>query len=104
MRKTFNLYTLVVVAAVVSILGFAAGGGLNRFFTEQPLGKNAYAAAPEVRGLPDFVSLAKKLTPVVVNVSTTSTLGGGSPGAPSAQNPFSRRGDRGDRGGEQDPF
>jgi serine protease Do len=104
MRKTFNLYTVIAVATIVALLGFAAGGGLNTLFAERPLVKNAYAAAPEVRGLPDFVSLAKKLTPVVVNVSTTSTMGGGSAGGP---NPFSRRGDRGNRpgqGDEQDPF
>jgi serine protease Do len=106
MRKSFNLKTVIVIAAVVSLLGFAAGGGLNQFFAERPLVKNAYAAAPEARGLPDFVSLAKKLTPVVVNVSTTSTTGGGSVGGPSGPSPFSRRGDRGDRGGggDQDPF
>jgi serine protease Do len=104
MRKTFNLYTVIAGAAIVAMLGFAAGGGLNTFFAERSLVKNAYAAAPEVRGLPDFVSLAKKLTPVVVNVSTTSTVAGGSAVGPS---PFSRRGDRGNRGGqgdEQDPF
>src|ERR1051325_3795476 len=103
MRKTFNLYTVIAVAAIVALLGFAAGGGLNTFFAERPLVKNAYAAARGLRGLPDFVSLAKKLTPVVVNVSTTSTVGSGSAGGP---NPFSRRGDRGNRapgqGDEQD--
>ena len=104
MRKTFSLYTVVAVAAVVLIVGFVAGGGFNKFYAERPLANNAYAAstAPEVRGLPDFVGLAKKLTPSVVNVSTTQAVSGGQ----SGQNPFSRRGDRPPRGGggEEDPF
>ena len=111
MTKTFNLRTVIAVAAVVLTIGFVAGGGLNRYFEQPTLAKNAYAAAaPEVRGLPDFVSLAKKLTPVVVNVSTTQSVGGGQSTGPGQQpSPFGRRGDRPPRGGQgqpgdEDPF
>ena len=101
MKKTFNVYTLVAVGALLSVLGFSAGEGLNRFLPERPLliGASALAAAtPEARGLPDFVQLAKILTPVVVNVSTTQTAGSAQgSGGPS---PFPR----GPRGGDQDPF
>lgn len=45
----------------------------------------------EIQGLPDFVSLAKKLRPVVVNISTTQVSEGGVQGFAS---PF----------GEEDPF
>jgi serine protease Do len=104
MRKSFNVYTLAAIAAAVLFLGFVAGGGFNKFYGERPLVSNAYAAAPEVRGLPDFVSLSKKLTPAVVNVSTTQAVGGGQVGGgQTPPNPFSRRGERGDRG-DQDPF
>jgi len=111
MRKTFNLKTVIALAAVVLTIGFVAGGGFNRYFEQPTLAKNAYAAAPEVRGLPDFVSLAKKLTPVVVNVSTTQSVGGQSLGS-GQPNPFGRRGDRSPRGGQgqgqgqgdEDPF
>src|SRR5581483_2875381 len=107
MPRTFNFKTVLAVAAVVLTIGFVAGGGFNRYFAQPTLAKNAYAAAPDVRGLPDFVSLAKKLTPVVVNVSTTQSAGnqGPSAGQPS---PFSRRGPRGGQGQgqgqDEDPF
>jgi len=105
MKRTFSVYNVIVVAVLVSLLSFTAGGGFKKFFAERPLIRSAEAAAPEARGLPDFVSLAKKLTPVVVNVSTTQTLGGGPATGPTTPNPFSRRGDRGGGGGgDQDPF
>ncbi|HEY1270131.1 MAG TPA: DegQ family serine endoprotease [Candidatus Binatia bacterium] len=105
MTRTFNFKTVIAVAAVVLMVGFAAGGGLNRYFAQPTLTQNAYAAAPDVRGLPDFVSLAKKLTPVVVNVSTTQSAGNQSPSA-SQPSPFSRRGPRGGQGQgqDEDPF
>src|SRR5262249_54403735 len=109
MTKTFNLRTVIAVAAVVLTIGFVAGGGFSRYFEQPTLAKNAYAAAaPEAaRGLPDFVSLAKKLTPVVVNVSTTQSVGGQSMGS-GQPSPFGRRGDRPPRGGQgqgdEDPF
>src|SRR5258706_5652277 len=108
MKKTFNVSTLIAAGALLSLLGFGAGEGLNRFLPERHFinGASALAAgAPEVRGLPDFVQLAKKLTPIVVNVSTTQTAGnvqGPGGGGPS---PFPRGPRGGDpRGGDQDPF
>src|ERR1041385_2783721 len=111
MTKTFNLRAVVAVAAVVLTIGFAAGGGFNRYFEQPTLSKNASAAAPAGRGLPDCVSLAKKLTPVVVNGATPQSVGGQSLGS-GQPNPFGRRGDRSPRGGQgqgqgqgdEDPF
>jgi serine protease Do len=97
MKKVFNISVWVASVAFISVVGFTAAGNLNRLVPGRPLGAtpSAHAAAPEVQSLPDFVSLAKKLTPVVVNVSTTQTAGGAEgPGRPG----------RGPRGGEQDPF
>jgi serine protease Do len=99
MKKTFNVYTLVAVGALLAVLGFSAGEGLNRALPARPFinGASALAASgPEARGLPDFVQLAKKLTPVVVNISTTQTASNTQGFGPS---PFPRG-----RGGDQDPF
>ena len=53
------------------------------------------AASKNPQGLPDFVNLAKQLTPAVVNISTTQAGGvGGQPGGQPGPNPF----------GEEDPF
>ncbi|HEX9879495.1 MAG TPA: trypsin-like peptidase domain-containing protein, partial [Candidatus Binatia bacterium] len=52
----------------------------------------AHAASKNPQSLPDFVSLAKRLRPVVVNISTTQA--GGSGGAQMLPGPF----------GEEDPF
>jgi serine protease Do len=101
MKKILNISAWIASAAVISVVGFTAAGNLNRFVPGRPLGEtpSAHAAATaEVRGLPDFVSLAKKLTPVVVNISTTQTAGS----AEGPQGPG--RSGRGPRGGEQDPF
>ncbi|MFQ5542642.1 MAG: trypsin-like peptidase domain-containing protein, partial [Candidatus Binatia bacterium] len=51
----------------------------------------SHSEAQKSLGLPNFVGLAKRLTPVVVNISTTQASGGGQQVIPS---PF----------GEQDPF
>jgi len=52
---------------------------------------NAHAASTNPQGLPNFINLAKKLRPAVVNISTSSAGGGGQQSFPS---PF----------GEEDPF
>ena len=60
-------------------------------FTE--MATRAHAASTNPQGLPDFVNLAKKLRPAVVNIST-SQVGGGGGQPPSHPSPF----------GEEDPF
>ncbi len=83
---------------VASIIAFVTGtavslflGGSNRIVHFAPAGATAYAASPTVAGqaLPDFVTLAKKVGPTVVNVSTVQTrkASGEIPG--SGDDPFS---------------
>jgi len=75
-KKNFNIYPWIAVGVFASVLGLTAVESVDRLFSS-PLGRAPVAqaaAATDVRGLPDFVSLAKKLTPVVVNVSTTQAL------------------------------
>ncbi|HEY3306259.1 MAG TPA: DegQ family serine endoprotease [Candidatus Binatia bacterium] len=74
-KKSFNVYTWIAVGVFVSVLGLTAVESVDRLFPGSPGHAQIAqaAAAPEARGLPDFTSLAKKLTPVVVNVSTTQS-------------------------------
>jgi serine protease Do len=91
MKNSFKIhkkaYAWIAVGVFASILGLTAAESVDRLFPS-PLGKTLSAqadAATDARGLPDFVSLAKKLTPVVVNVSTTQAVEaerGGGPGSP----------------------
>ncbi|HEY2987276.1 MAG TPA: DegQ family serine endoprotease, partial [Candidatus Binatia bacterium] len=107
MKKMTHIYTVIAAGLFASVIAFTAAENVNRFVSGRTAAEttSAYAAAPvtDARGLPDFVSLAKKLTPVVVNVSTTQTREGGQwPQGPGA-NPFSRepRGRRGEPGDDQ---
>ena len=68
----------------------ASHGGLSSGNTAAPESKPATTA----RGLPDFVALAKRLKPEVVNISTTQTAQ-----QPEAPNPFGQR----DRFGASSP-
>ena len=64
----------MVAASVVSVLaGMAFSGAIERRHPGVQPANAASSAAPIVapQGLPDFISLAKKLGPSVVNVSTT---------------------------------
>jgi serine protease Do len=88
-RRTFGLVAAGLLAGVVATVGLNRGsrveaisfwGGENAAPTAAP------TAAPEAQGavstLPDFAALAEKLSPAVVNVSTTSegeapSFGGG---------------------------
>lgn len=87
---------LMVVALVSLLLGLGMNGGLDGLVGGRAINLWGGTPSPEVRttpapqGLPDFVSLAKKLKPVVVNISTTQV----SEGAQGFGSPF----------GEEDPF
>ena len=64
----------MALASVVSVLaGMALTGAIERYYAGVQSAHAASSAAPIVtsQGLPDFISLAKKLSPSVVNVSTT---------------------------------
>jgi len=88
---------LTVVALVSLLIGLGMSGGLDWFSSGRVINLWGQTSTPEVRttaaaaqGLPDFVMLAKKLRPVVVNISTTQM----SEGAQGFGSPF----------GEEDPF
>jgi serine protease Do len=95
-NKQIGMKGLVVVALVSVLAGLGVGGGLDWFSGSRLVNLWGGTVAPEVQpapltqGLPDFMSLAKKLRPVVVNVSTTQL----SEGAQRFESPF----------GEEDPF
>ncbi|HWP59681.1 MAG TPA: DegQ family serine endoprotease [Candidatus Acidoferrales bacterium] len=76
------------LAAVLLLLGLAAARPLESAESQEP-GK------PPAQALPDFVALAKKLAPIVVNISTTqSRPRQRAPGPFGAPSPF----------GGEDPF
>jgi len=86
----FALASLLGVLVLASHLNFSWHFGAARL-TEEAQATSHLSETHNPQGLPDFVSLVKRLTPVVVNISTTQSSGGGQQVFPS---PF----------GEQDPF
>ncbi|MFB3121128.1 MAG: hypothetical protein ACE10H_02920, partial [Candidatus Binatia bacterium] len=97
MRKTVGLKMLIVAALVTAfLLGTVPGVRLQLPFTgitpnisKSARASLAAASSQQGQGLPNFVSLAKRLSPAVVNISTTQV----SAEAPFSQSPF----------GEEDP-
>jgi len=88
---------LTVVALVSLLVGLGMSGGLDWLSGGHVINLWGEMSAPEVKspvaavqGLPDFVTLANKFKPVVVNISTTQVSGGGQ----GFGSPF----------GEEDPF
>ena len=87
---------LMIVALVSLLVGLGMSGGLDWLSGGRVINLWGQTSSPEVRttptpqGLPDFVLLAKKLKPVVVNISTTQVSEGGQ----GFGSPF----------GEEDPF
>ncbi len=72
-RKAKSKLSPMALASVVSVLaGMALTGAIERYYAGVQSAHAASSAAPIVtpQGLPDFISLAKKLSPSVVNVST----------------------------------
>ena len=89
---------LMVVALVSLLLGLGMNGGLDGLVGGRAINLWGGTSSPEVRtppapqGLPDFVSLAKKLKPVVVNISTTQVSEGAQGfGSPFGEEDFWRR-------------
>ena len=76
-----KLIPVIVAGAIAAVAAMAGPNGLERYHGAiQPV----HAASAAVQGLPDFISLAKKLGPSVVNVSTTTVRGT----AQNAPSPF----------------
>lgn len=76
------LYVVAALSLMFLVIGFGVGvdtghGGLSGIQALHPFG-NAAVQKPQpiatAQGLPDFVALAKKLKPEVVNISTTQTI------------------------------
>jgi serine protease Do len=95
-ERKVGMHALVAVALVSVLVGLGMSASVDWIAGSPPVKLLRESQAPDVmpvaavQGLPDFVILAKKLSPVVVNISTTQ-VGGGGPGFGS---PF----------GEDDPF
>lgn len=90
----FSTKALIMVALVSLAIGLGISGSLN-WLAPSRANLMGEAAIPEGRGgqLPDFVSLAKKMKPLVVNISTTA-VSEARGGAQDFGSPF----------GEEDPF
>jgi serine protease Do len=96
-EKKVGIHALVAVALVSVLVGLGMsasmdwlGSGQRMALSGEAAGTSEMKPSMTPQGLPDFVTLAKKLSPVVVNISTTQVSAGGQ-GMPS---PF----------GEDDPF
>ena len=70
LHRKLGLKTLGAVALVFLLLGLGAGGKLAGLADRPTLAFSA--GVPQ--GLPDFVTLARKLKPVVVNISATQKM------------------------------
>jgi len=71
-HRKIEIKELVVAALTLSLLGYVAWGRLDSFSKSAVNSSdNAYAAATE---LPNFVALANRLSPAVVNISTSQTV------------------------------
>jgi serine protease Do len=86
---------VILVALVSLVVGLGISGSLDWLAPSRAVNFLGDAGSPDLRatgGLPDFVNLAKKMRPIVVNISTTQVSEGR--GSQEVPNPF----------GEEDPF
>lgn len=95
--KKMGMRGVTVIALISLLLGLGISGKMDWLGGRRGLhlwGETQSAeirpAAPQIQSLPDFISLAKKLRPVVVNISTIQV----NEGAQGFGSPF----------GEEDPF
>ena len=86
---------VLLVALVSLVVGLGISGSLDWLSPSRAVNMMGESASPELRSgqLPDFVALAKKVRPLVVNISTTQ-VSEGRGGQQEFGNPF----------GEDDPF
>jgi serine protease Do len=91
----FSTKAMVLVALFSLAVGLGISGSLGWLAPSRAVNFMGEAAAPESRGgqLPDFVYLAKKMRPLVVNISTTQ-VSDARGGSQEFGSPF----------GEEDPF
>ncbi len=87
-----NFKGAALVALVSVIVGLGISGSLGWLVPSRALVSQSAPDVPAASSLPDFVSLAKKIKPVVVNISTTQISE--SRGQPEFGSPF----------GDDDPF
>jgi serine protease Do len=83
-KKNIGIYALIVGSILCLLGGAGISGAIERYSTAGRIVPVGAAATPPVtQGLPDFASLAKRVGPSVVNVSTTqirkAAQGGPSP-------------------------
>jgi serine protease Do len=96
--KKVGLRGLTVVALVSLLIGLGisghldglTGGGRGLHLWGESQSAEVRPPTPEAQGLPDFINLAKKMRPLVVNISTVQV----SEGSQGFSSPF----------GEEDPF
>ena len=97
-EKRFGIYVLLAAALTFLLTGLGGITGLDwitRGRLTAPSGGTASAHAGTIAGsaeLPDFVTLAKKLRPVVVNISTTQVA----VGSEASAGPFGEENPSGD--------
>lgn len=90
-----GLKGVVSVALISLIVGLGISGSLDWLSPSRAVNITGESGSPDLRSpgqLPDFVALAKRVKPLVVNISTTQVSEGR--GQPEFGNPF----------GEDDPF
>jgi serine protease Do len=90
-----SLKGVILVALVSLVVGLGISGSLDWLSPSRAVNFLGDAGSPDVRvqgGLPDFVNLARKTRPIVVNISTTQTSE--ARGSQEFGSPF----------GEEDPF
>ena len=66
---------IIVVALTSLVIGLGISGSLDWLVPSRAINMLGDVPNPEPRlatGLPDFVNLAKKIKPIVVNISTTT--------------------------------
>jgi len=93
--RSVRLKSVIIAASVSFIMGLVLSSrldltSLSNALESTPAKRGALEAPPKLQNLPDFVSLVKKLSPAVVNISTVQIREAG----PAMPNPF----------GEGDPF
>ena len=91
-----GLKGVLLVALVSLVVGLGISGSLDWLSPSRAVNMMGESGNPELRSpgqLPDFVALAKKVRPLVVNISTTQ-VSEGRGGQQEFGNPF----------GEDDPF
>jgi serine protease Do len=94
--KNAGPFIVSIVGLLSLLVSVGIGNGIEYFYSVSPTAHAASASATTTQGLPDFVSLVKKVGPVVVNVSTTQirTSAEAFPAPFGSEDPFNQFGQR----------